>query len=63
MTLRWVWSALAGETPHRQDVRDRFLALPELPEAARMQTRPTVAPKPKPKTIAEWTRQHGRKRA
>lgn len=44
---------------HRSDVRDRFKALPPLPEADRMKTKPVLV---KPKNFAEWERLHNQQR-
>lgn len=62
--LRWLtrFSTLfVATTPHRQDVRDRFAALPALPEADRM--RHSRKATRTPKSLAEWNLLHGRKRA
>lgn len=60
--MRWLltFSTLfAGMKPHRQDVRDLFVALPALPESERM--RHSRRAMRKPKSLAEWNLLHKRK--
>lgn len=56
--LSWL---LDDRTPHRSEVRDRFLTLPELPEAERMTHGPKATRKPR--SFEEWQQKHGRKTA
>lgn len=57
---RW-WTSLLGVSPHRQDIRDRLVALPALPEADRLRVKPPLARKPR--TFQEWAEQYSRRRA
>jgi hypothetical protein len=60
MTRFWAW--LVGDLPpHQQDVRDRFLSLPTIPEADRMCHGEKV--RKKPRSFEEWNRTHGQRRA
>lgn len=54
------WSFRRPDAPERRQVIDRLLALPTLPEADRMKTKPMT--KAKPKTFEAWMQRHGTRR-